>query len=123
MTTPDFNEMGSIPGEEIITDNPFYAGEKPIQPHMKGRETVPGTVYGGQNPNTVHPDSLYGANFGMNSPKWGSKPTLGSEVSWDEIRNAFVSQVLDEFGDMLHKADPHVAGLLALRVFMDKVMK
>ncbi len=36
---------------------------------------------------------------------------------------SFATYVLDEFGDMLHKADPHVAGLLAFRVYMDKMMR
>ena len=36
---------------------------------------------------------------------------------------SFATYVLDEFGDMLHKADPHVAGLLAFKVYMDKVMR
>ena len=39
------------------------------------------------------------------------------------MTRSFVTQVLDEFGDMLHKADPHVAGLLTFRVYMDKVMR
>ncbi len=39
------------------------------------------------------------------------------------LAKSFASHVLDEFGDMLHKADPHVAGLLAFRVYMDKVMR
>lgn len=39
------------------------------------------------------------------------------------VLRSFIEQVLDEFGDMLHKADPHVAGLLAFRVYMDKVMR
>ena len=45
---------------------------------------------------------------------WGDRPVF---------THSFVTQVLDEFGDMLHKADPHVAGLLTFRVYMDKVMK
>ena len=39
------------------------------------------------------------------------------------MTRSFVTQVLDEFGDMLHKADPHMAGLLAFRVYMDKIMR
>jgi hypothetical protein len=39
------------------------------------------------------------------------------------LRRSFATYVLDEFGDTLHKADPHVAGLLAFRVYMDKVMR
>jgi hypothetical protein len=38
-------------------------------------------------------------------------------------RKSFATYVLDQFGDMLHKADPHVAGLLAFRVYMDKIMR
>ena len=39
------------------------------------------------------------------------------------LAKSFASYVLDEFSDMLHKADPHVAGLLAFRVYMDKMMR
>lgn len=39
------------------------------------------------------------------------------------VLRSFAMQVLDEFGDMLQKADPHVAGLLAFRVYMDKIMR
>ena len=46
------------------------------------------------------------------------------QVVSSSIKNAaFASQVLDEFGDMLHKADPHVAGALAMRVFLEKMLR
>ena len=53
---------------------------------------------------------------------------FGSQTAFDmalqrRMNRSFASYVLDEFGDMLHKADPHVAGLLAFRVYMDKVMR
>jgi hypothetical protein len=47
-------------------------------------------------------------------------------VNWKQGNTqikSFATYVLDQFGDMLHKADPHVAGLLAFRVYMDKVMR
>lgn len=39
------------------------------------------------------------------------------------LRRSFTTQVLDEFGDMLHKADPHVAGALVMRVFLEKMLR
>ena len=36
---------------------------------------------------------------------------------------SFTQMVFNEFGDMLRKADPHVAGLLAMRIYMDKFMR
>lgn len=61
------------------------------------------------------------------SPQGNPYP-LGTEESrqWaydNQWNRSFATQVIDEFGDMLHKADPHVAGLLAFRVYMDKVMR
>ena len=38
-------------------------------------------------------------------------------------KSSFTQMIFNEFGDMLHKADPHVAGLLAFRVYMDKIMR
>jgi hypothetical protein len=54
------------------------------------------------------------------SRQWAAQQTWGNRPN---ITRSFATQVLDEFGDMLHKADPHVAGLLAFRVYMDKVMR
>ena len=104
--------------------NPFAADKKPIQPHMVGRQTIPGTAYGGQNPNTVHPDSLYGPNFGI-KPYASAVPSLGDDpsINWDDFKRAFVSQVFDEFGDMLHKADPHVVGAVVMRAFLEKMLR
>ncbi len=36
---------------------------------------------------------------------------------------SFNQMIFNEFDDVLHKADPHVAGLLAFRVYMDKIMR
>jgi hypothetical protein len=106
--------------------NPFAnpTGQKPIQQHMIGRQTIPGTAYGGLNQNTVHSDSLYGPNFGI-KPYASAVPSLGDDLpdDWGQIKNAFVSQVLDEFGDMLHKADPHVAGAVVMRAFLEKMLR
>ena len=58
----------------------------------------------------------------------GNSHQLGTPESrqWayeNQWNKSFATYVLDQFGDMLHKADPHVAGLLAFRVYMDKVLK
>ncbi len=48
----------------------------------------------------------------------------GQVVSSSSIKNAaFAMQVLNEFGDMLHKADPHVAGAVVMRVFLEKMLR
>jgi hypothetical protein len=39
------------------------------------------------------------------------------------VKNSFTQMIFNEFGDMLRKADPHVAGLLAMRIYMDKFMR
>lgn len=49
--------------------------------------------------------------------------TAAMKFAQKQQRKSFATYVLDEFGDMLHKADPHVAGLLAFRVYMDKMMR
>ena len=106
--------------------NPFAnpTGQKPTQPHMAGRQTILGTAYGGINQNTVRPDSIYGANFGVNQPKWGSlEPShIGDDpsINWQK---SFATIILNEFGDMLHKADPHTAGSVVMRVFLDKILR
>ena len=65
------------------------------------------------------------ANFGGIS--WDSAvPTLGDDpnINWtEELSKAFAMFVLNDFGDMLHKADPHVAGALAMRVFLEKMLR
>ncbi len=45
--------------------------------------------------------------------------TIGDDV----FTNSFTQMIFNEFGDMLRKADPHVAGLLAMRIYMDKIMR
>ena len=52
----------------------------------------------------------------MQRPFWDS-------VSDGVFTNSFTQMVFNEFGDMLRKADPHVAGLLAMRIYMDKFMR
>ncbi len=115
----------ATPYTQGSTENPFAnpTGQKPTQPHMAGRQTVPGTAYGRVNPNTVRPDSIYGANFGVNQQGWGSsEPSYFGDdpsIKW----RSFATTILNEFGDMLHKADPHTAGSVIMRVFLDKILR
>lgn len=107
------------------TVNPFAnpTGQKPGHAYNTGQYAPTEQQYG-LSSNVDYRNRAMPANFGGIS--WDSAvPSLGddSNFNWDEIRNAFVSQVLDEFGDMLHKADPHVAGAVAMRVFLEKMLR
>jgi hypothetical protein len=105
--------------------NQFFnpTGEKPGHAYNTGQYAPTQRQYGLSDKKDYRNRAMP-ANFGDIS--WDSaEPSLGDDLpdDWGRIRNAFVSQVLDEFGDMLHKADPHVAGALAMRVFLEKMLR
>jgi len=113
------------PVEAPYKPNQFFnpTGQKPGHPYNTGQFAPTKEQYG-LSSNVDYRNRAMPANFGGIS--WDSAvPSLGDDpsINWDEIRNAFVSQVLDEFGDMLHKADPHVAGAVAMRVFLEKMLR
>ena len=60
------------------------------------------------------------------SPQGNPYP-LGTQESRDwaanNIRTSFVQAIYDEMGDALYKADPHVAGLIISRIYMDKFVR
>ena len=122
--------MGSnaIEGAKIPTlrDNPLFTGsgkdfgvpKGSNQERLQREESdkVFEDAYGGQEAEewrkkyTPHPFDR------VQRPFWDS-------VSDDVFTNSFTQMVFNEFGDMLRKADPHVAGLLAMRIYMDKFMR
>lgn len=57
----------------------------------------------------------------------GNRYPLGTQESRDwaanNIRTSFVQAIYDEMGDALYKADPHVAGLIISRIYMDKFVR
>ena len=103
-TPPQLSPAGSpfVPGVGGPAPTPQQLGQQPDNGLEEFQRTInPAT---GQPYPTLLPQQL------------GQQPDNG-------LQRSFATQVLDEFGDMLHKADPHVAGLLAFRVYMDKVLK
>ena len=40
-----------------------------------------------------------------------------------KLAKSFVQAIYDEMGDALYKADPHVAGLIISRIYMDKFVR
>jgi len=60
------------------------------------------------------------------SPQGNPYP-LGTQESRDwaanNIRRSFVQAIYDEMGDALYKANPHVAGLIISRIYMDKFVR
>ena len=106
-------------------ENPFVnpTGQKPGHAYNTGQFTPTQQQYG-LSSNVDYRNRAMPANFGNIS--WDSAvPSLGDDpsINWDDFKRAFVSQVFDEFGDMLHKADPHVAGALVMRVFLEKMLR
>jgi len=95
-----------------------YRYDPNMQPGFAGITGTPGNV----NPQPQQDPGVDYQNLIIDGIRFGSQSAF--DLALQRRKNAsFAIQVLDEFGDMLHKADPHVAGLLAFRVFMDKVMK
>ena len=105
------------------TVNPFAADKKPGHAYNTG-EYAPTQRQYGLSDEYDYRNRAMPANFGNIS--WDSAvQSLGDDpsINWDDFKRAFVSQVFDEFGDMLHKSDPHVAGAVVMRVFLEKMLR
>ena len=122
--------MGSNPIEDAkipsLKDNPLFTGsgkdfgvpKGSNQERLQREESDKAfeDAYGNQEAEewkkkyTPHPFDR------MQRPFWDS-------VSDGVFTNSFTQMIFNEFGDMLRKADPHVAGLLAMRIYMDKFMR
>ena len=102
------NPQGFSTAESVPVQTKLLQGQPP-QPE----QVVPqGQPYAG------YPVSMMNNNRPINQREYAE--WLRQQNS---LTRSFATQVLDQFGDMLHKADPHVAGLLAFRVYMDKMMR
>ena len=122
--------MGSNPMEgakiPTITNNPFHTlsgnnlrpPKGSVEARLKDEESAKAIedAYKGQEAEAwkkkYEPDPF----DKVQRPFWNS-------VSDDVFTNSFTQMVFNEFGDVLRKADPHVAGLLAMRIYMDKIMR
>ena len=106
-------------GYEQTTLQQDYSSQQPQNPALQPHQVPP------NNPN-FRPQpymSPQGNPYPLGteeSREWAAQQAWGNRPNFTRY---FATQVLDEFGEMIHKADPHVAGLLAFRVYMDKVMK
>tara|TARA_B100001093_G_scaffold263962_1_gene252390 strand:- start:13871 stop:15076 length:1206 start_codon:yes stop_codon:yes gene_type:complete len=104
------------------TPAPGYTPPVAIQPYQhSGFENIPGTP-GNVNTQPRQDPGVDHQNLTIDGIRFGSQTAFDMALQ-RRMNRSFATQVLDQFGDMLHKADPHVAGLLAFRVYMDKVMR
>ena len=122
--------MGSNPIEDAkipsLKDNPLFTGS--------GKDF--GVPKGSNQERLQREESdkaFEDAYGGQEAEEWKKKYTPHpfdrvQRPFWDSVNdgvftNSFTQMVFNEFGDMLRKADPHVAGLLAMRIYMDKFMR
>jgi len=128
-----------VTGNDPVTPIAQTMAQMPVLPGMGMQQT--GQAQPQQSPVNTQPNTVqttlqadYPTQQSSYMSPQGNPYPLGTEESrqwaaqqaWGNRPNftrSFATQVLDEFGDMLHKADPHVAGLLAFRVYMNKVMR
>lgn len=69
-------------------------------------------------------EDIYAGHDWMNDYGTRNKPFWEQSNAENPFaRKSFIQMIFNEFGDMLRKADPHVAGLLAMRIYMDKFMR
>tara|TARA_R100000654_G_scaffold1537_4_gene5606 strand:- start:347 stop:1357 length:1011 start_codon:yes stop_codon:yes gene_type:complete len=113
-------------GFEQSTLQQNYAPQPPQNPGLAPHQVPP------SNPNFVPQQQVVpqgqpyaGTPMSMIDPTTGRPRNQREyfEFLREQQNKSFATYVLNEFGDMLHKADPHVAGLLAFRVYMDKMMR
>ncbi len=109
---------------QATTQNPGGYGVDGVTHQEQGTLSFPTYAPNtGPNPPPLPPNPapVYVSPQG-NTHKLGT-PESREWADRNQWNRSFATYVLDQFGDMLHKADPHVAGLLAFRVYMDKVLK
>jgi len=122
--------MGSNPIEDAkipsLKDNPLFTGS--------GKNFGVPLGSNQERLNRIASNNAFDSAYeGQERQKWVDKYTphpldrvqkpFWDSVSDDVFTNSFTQMIFNEFGDMLRKADPHVAGLLAMRIYMDKFMR
>ena len=120
---PDMGMQPTGPAEPVqALPNP---GNYPLDGTMNQQNQLPQ----GQppQPEEVVPQGQPYAGYPVSMMNPTSNRPLDQRKYFEFLRGqqkkSFATYVLNQFGDILHKADPHVAGLLAFRVYMDKVMR
>ena len=111
---------GPNPPPVPSTPAPGYVPPYQYDPNTQlSFSNIPGTP-GNVNP---QPSRVNEENMTIDGVPYFTPTAFQLALQRKGLAKSFASHVLDQFGDMLHKADPHVAGLLAFRVYMDKVMR
>jgi len=115
-----------VSGLPTLGEQPIPALTQPTQQPAQSQQPVNSTStqtslkdFTGQQP-TQQYDIVNNPYKGI---QWGSQQAMEDAMRRDGLIKSFAIQVLDEFGDILYKADPHIAGIVAMQVYIDKVMK
>ena len=139
VSVPENDSLGTATGNMPVQQPqqsqqpPQYGSTPPplppgYAPNYAGAKVTPL----GNNPRTPVSGQIDAQGYTIVGAKQTGVPDPFQGVNWQQQQQqqqgntqikSFATYVLDQFGDMLHKADPHVAGLLAFRVYMDKVMR
>ena len=118
----------TLGGFGLQTDQQTGTPLPPMQPQtITGQNTVQTTLPQGQSPQSEevvpqgqpyagYPVSMMNNNRPLNQQDY-FKFLQGQQ------NKSFVQAIYDEMGDALYKADPHVAGLIISRIYMDKFVR
>jgi hypothetical protein len=101
----------------------------PIIPYQHaGFANIPGTP-GNVNPqpqqDPTHGGRVDEANLTIDGVKYYTQAAFDAVKQREGLglAKSFVQAIYDEMGDALYKADPHVAGLIISRIYMDKFVR
>ena len=128
---PENNSLGTATGNMPVqqpqqTSQQYGSTPPPLPPGYAPNYTGAKVTPLGANPRTPVSGQTDAEGYKIVGAQQTGVPDPFQNVNWQQPQQrikSFATYVLDEFGDMLHKADPHVAGLLAFRVYMDKIMR
>ena len=63
------------------------------------------------------------ADMTIDNIRFGSQTAFDLALKNRGLAKSFVQAIYDEMGDALYKADPHIAGLIISRIYMDKFVR
>ena len=99
----------------------------PVPPYTPFTQPVPPDVATMSTHNQSQQDPTHGgrvkeAELKIDGIRFGSKTAFDLALKNRGLKS-FVQAIYDEMGDALYKADPHVAGLIISRIYMDKFVR
>ena len=99
----------------------------PIKPYEPMTMPVPPGVGGNVNPqpqqDPTHGGRVDEANLKIDGVNYFTQAAFDAVKQREGLVKSFVQAIYDEMGDALYKADPHVAGLIISRIYMDKFVR